>query len=89
MIVSIVIHATSVHVRREVLLSGRHVVITRGRMNLEVTEFTEFLRIMYRAYASLSRQSYGYAMRIRAVCEVGLNRFWVKPDGNGLRYGWE
>lgn len=87
MIVSILMAETSLHVRREVIFSGRHVVVTQGRLNIEVAEFTEFLRIMYHAYASLSRQSHGDAMRMRAVCEVGLVRFWVRPDGNGMRYG--
>ena len=89
MIVMIDRQATPVAMRREMLLSFGRVLVTTLTMSVEVPEFPLFLHCVYRAYAELSRGSEGDAMRLPLRCVVGGRRFWVRVDGNAIRYGEE
>lgn len=77
-------------VEREVVLSAKKITYTLNRVNIEVDEFREFLSIIYRAYANLSRQS-GEAVRAGMLlpikCEVDGIVFFVHHEDRGVRYG--
>lgn len=87
MIVSIVRASCPSVVEREFVLHVKQCSITATRIAVCVDEFTDFLSCLYRSYASLSRQSYGFAMRCTITCEVGGHKFFVKVVDGGLRYG--
>lgn len=89
MIIMIDRHATPVSLRRELLLSFGKVLVTTLTMSVEVPEFPAFLHCVYRAWAVLSRGSDGDAMRLPLRCVVNGRRFWVRVEGNALRYGEE
>lgn len=72
---------------REFILHAVRPSVTSTRISVCVDVFPEFLRYLYRAYAALSRQSYGDAMRMRITCEVNGRKFFVKVEDGGLRYG--
>lgn len=74
-------------VEREFLLQGPVVIIGGHSIVVCVNEFSEFLSRLYRAYCSLSCQSYGDAMRTTITCEVNKRKFFVKVVDGGLLYG--
>lgn len=79
-------------IEREVVISAKKIVYTLNRINIEVDEFREFISMMYRAYANLSRQS-GEAVRagmlLPVKCEVNSIVFFVRCEDGGVRYGRE
>lgn len=87
MIVSIVRASCPTAVEREFILHAKQPTVSAIRISVVVDEFTQFLSYLYRAYAALSRQSYGEAMRIGITCEVNGRKFNVKVEDGGLRYG--
>lgn len=87
MIVSIVRATCPTVVEREFILHAPRSTVTYARVAVVVDEFTQFLGYLYRAYASLSCQSYGMAMRVTITCEVNGRKFFVKVEDGGLRYG--
>lgn len=89
MIIMIDRKATPVVLRRELLLSFGRILMTPLTMSVEVEAFPQFLRCVYHAWAVLSRQSEGAAMRLPLRCVVNGRRFWIKVEGNALRYGEE
>lgn len=74
-------------VEREILLQGPVTINGGHSIIVHVDEFRQFLSRLYRAYCSLSRQSYGDAMRCTITCEVLGHKFFVKVEDGGLRYG--
>ena len=83
-----IIRATCpIPVEREFLLQGPVSIIDGHSIIVTVDEFRQFLSRLYRAYCSLSRQSYGDAMRCTITCEVKQRKFFVKVEDGGLRYG--
>lgn len=89
MFITIDRYATPVALRRELLLSFSRAAFTATTMVVEVEEFPKFLHCVYHAWAVLSRQSEGVAMRLPLRCVVNGRRFWVRVEGNALRYGEE
>lgn len=87
MIVSLVRASVPTVLEREFVLHAVRPAVTATRISVIVDEFYQFLHYLYRAYASLSCQSYGDAMRIRITCEVDGRKFWVRVEDGGLRYG--
>lgn len=74
-------------VEREFVLQGPVTYVDKDVIEVEVCEFRCFLSRLYRAYCSLSRQSYGDAMRCTIQCTVRNHAFFVKVEDGGLRYG--
>lgn len=89
MIIQIDRKATPDVMRRELLLAFGRIILSPITISVEVPEFPAFLHCVYRAYAELSRGSEGDAMRLPLRCVVGGRRFWVRVDGNAIRYGEE
>lgn len=89
MIIMIDRHATPVAMRRELLLSFGKVLVTTLTMSVEVSEFSSFLHCVYHSWAVLSRGSEGDVMRLPLRCVVNGRRFWVRVEGNAIRYGEE
>lgn len=87
MIVSLVRATTPTVLEREFILEASKPTITSTRISVCVDAFPQFLRALYHAYASLSRQSYGDVMRMTITCEVNGRKFFVRPEDGGLRYG--
>lgn len=86
MIVSLIRATTPTPLEREFVLSAKQPSVTATRISVCVDEFPQFMSYLYHAYANLSRQSFGDAMRCRITCEVNGNKFWVKVEDGGLRY---
>lgn len=77
-------------VEREIVVSAKKIVYTLNRLNIEVGEFREFISMMYRAYANLSRQSgedVRAGMLLPVQCEVNGIVFFVRCEDGGVRYG--
>jgi len=74
-------------VEREFILQGPEVLVVDHSIIVQVGEFRQFLSRLYHAYCSLSRQSFGDAMRCTIKCEVLGHKFFVKVEDGGLRYG--
>lgn len=74
-------------VEREFIIQGPEALVKDNSVIVQVDEFRQFLSRLYRAYCSLSRQSYGDAMRCTIVCEVLQRKFYVKVVDGGLQYG--
>lgn len=89
MIIMIDRQATPVAMRRELLLSFGRVLVTTLTMSVEVPEFPAFLHCVYHSWAVLSRGSEGDAVRLPLRCVVNGRRFWVRVEGNAIRYGEE
>lgn len=89
MIVMIDRKATPVVLRRELLLSFGRVLMTTLTISVEVEDFPRFIHCVYHAWAVLSRQSEGDAMRLPLRCVVNGRKFFVRVEGNALRYGAE
>lgn len=87
MIVSIVRASCPTVLEREFILHSVRPSVSAVRISVVVDEFTQFLSYLYRAYASLSRQSYGEVMRMSITCEVNGRKFSVRVEDGGLRYG--
>lgn len=87
MIVSIVMASSPTTFLREFTLSARDVYVSNARLNVCVDEFTDFLSIMYRTFARLSRGSESICMRLPVICEVKGHRFFVRVVEGGIRYG--
>ena len=91
MIVAIIRATCPTAVEREFVLQEGFgpAIVTDNVLAVDVDEFHSFLRRMYRAYCSLSRQSEPQAMRCRIECVVNGHRFYVKVDEQlgGIRYG--
>lgn len=81
--------ATPVAMRRELLLSFGRVLVTTLTMSVEVPEFPAFLHCVYHSWAVLSRGSDGDALRLPLRCVVNGRRFWIRVEGNAIRYGEE
>lgn len=86
MVVSLVRATTPTPLEREFILNAKMPTVSATRISVCVDEFRQFMSYLYRAYAALSRQSYGDVMRCRITCEVDGVKFWVMVEGNGLRY---
>lgn len=81
--------ATPTVMRRELLMAFGQILMTPVTISVEVPDFPAFLHCVCRAYATLSRGSEGDVMRLPLRCVVGGHRFWVRVDGNAIRYGEE
>lgn len=89
MIIMIDRKATPVVLRRELLLSFGRILVTTLSISVEVENFASFLHCVNHAWAVLSRQSEGDAMRLPLHCVVNGHKFFVRVEGNALRYGEE
>lgn len=70
----------------ELVSSLKHFFYGNRLIWVEVDEFYEFLHILYKTYASLSRRSEPETMRTRITCYVEGVKFYVWVADGGLRY---
>lgn len=90
MIVSIFRDTCPAVIEWEIALLTEKIVCTRQRFMIEVNEFREFISMVYRAYANLSRQSgeeVRVGMHLPFKCEVNGIVFFVQCEDGGVRYG--
>lgn len=73
--------------RREILLQSGSVTIKDRFMVFEVDEFIDFIRILYRSFAAISRESDPVSMRFPIRCFTMGIEFHVWVEGNAVRYG--
>lgn len=78
---------TTPRVFREIVLQFGQVTVMTLAVRVSVADFYVFLSGIYKIYARLSRESDRVTMMLPLKCMVGSRRFFVRVDGNALRYG--